>query len=152
MSLRRKDSDWKRRSLTGSFSLHRGAALDLSVVSEIYTAYMRAHYGLFPELLPGTLQMLILRVLEGGPLHGYAIARRIEQTSRESLTIQWGSLYPTLNKTHRKGWLNAEWGLSEHNRKARLYRLTPEGRRRLEHEAKTFQKLVKGIRLVMRPA
>lgn len=126
--------------------------LDSSVCSEIYTDGMRTHYGIFPELLPGTLQMLILRVLEGGPLHGYAIAQRIEELSRESLAIEWGSLYPTLIKMYRKGWVLAEWGLSEHNRKAHFYRLTPEGRKQLQHDAKAFQKLVRGIRLVMRTA
>lgn len=111
---------------------------------------MRARYGIFPELLPGTLQMLILRVLAGGPLHGCAIARRIEELSRESLAIEWGSLYPALSKMHLKGWLEAEWGLSAHNRKAHFYRLTPEGRQQLEREAEGFDKLVRGIRLVMR--
>ncbi len=113
---------------------------------------MRTHYGIFPDLLPGTLQMLILRVLEGGPLHGYAIAQRIEELSRESLAIEWGSLYPTLTKMYRKGWVLAEWGLSDHNRKAHFYRLTPEGRKQLQHDTEAFQKLVKGIRLVMRMA
>jgi|SRR5579872_6317621 len=113
---------------------------------------MRAHYGMFPELLPGTLQMLILRVLARGPLHGCAIARRIEELSRESLAIEWGSLYPALYKMHRKGWLKAEWGFSEHKRKAHFYRLTPEGRQQLEHNARAFQKLVRGVRLVMRTA
>src|SRR5207245_1456371 len=89
-----------------------------------------------PELLPGTLYMLILRILARGPLHGYAIARRIKQCSAETLEIEDGSLYPALNRMLVKGWLTAEWGTSENNRKARFYRLTPEGRKQLAREAK----------------
>ncbi len=113
---------------------------------------MRMDYAEFPELLPGTLQMLILKVLAQKPLHGYAIARRIEESSREGLIIEWGSLYPALNKMRRKGWLKAEWGISEHNRKARFYRLTPDGRQQLDREAQIFDRLVRAIRLVMRTA
>ncbi len=113
---------------------------------------MRTHYGIFPELLPGTLQMLILRVLEGGPLHGYAIAHRIEELSRENLAVKWSSLYVALTKMHRKGWVEAEWGISEYKRRAHFYRLTPKGRDQLRHDAEVFQKLFRGIRLVMRTA
>ncbi len=113
---------------------------------------MRLHYGMFPELLPGTLQMLILRVLEAGPLHGYAIAQRIEELSKENLAVQWSSLYVTLTKMHRRGWVEAEWGVSEHKRKAHFYRITPKGRDRLKHDAEAFKKLFRGIRLVMRTA
>ncbi len=113
---------------------------------------MRTHYGIFPELLPGTLQMLILRVLEGGPLPGYAVAQRIQELSRETLAIESSSLNTTLTKMHRKGWVVSHWGLSEHNRKAHFYRLTAEGRKELLHDARAFQKLVRGIRLVMRTA
>jgi DNA-binding PadR family transcriptional regulator len=74
-----------------------------------------------PELLPGTLYMLILRTLRGGPLHGYAIAKRVKESSREDLIIEDGSLYPALNRMLVKGWLKAEWGISENNRKARFY-------------------------------
>lgn len=109
-------------------------------------------YAEFPELLPGTLQMLILRVLARGPLHGYAIARRIEESSGECLIIEWGSLYPALNKMRGKGWLKEEWGISEHKRKAHFYRITSEGRQQLEREAQIFHKLVRGIQRVMRRA
>ena len=105
-----------------------------------------------PELLPGTLYMLILRTLSGGPLHGYAIAKRVKESSREGLTIEDGSLYPALNRMLVKGWLKAEWGTSENNRKARFYRLTPDGRKQLEHEAEDFDRLVRAIQLVMRTA
>ncbi len=101
------------------------------------------------DLLPGTLFLLILRTLAGGPLHGYAIARRIKEASAEALAVEEGSLYPALNRLLVRRWVKAEWGLSETNRKARFYSLTPEGRRQLEHEARQFDALVRAIRLVM---
>jgi PadR family transcriptional regulator PadR len=105
-----------------------------------------------PQLLPGTLYMLILRTLSRGPLHGYAIARRIKDASAEGLRIEDGSLYPALNRMLVKGWLAAKWGISENNRKARFYSLTPEGRKQLNAEAKEFDNLVRAIQLVMRTA
>ncbi|HEY2013373.1 MAG TPA: PadR family transcriptional regulator [Bryobacteraceae bacterium] len=105
-----------------------------------------------PELLPGTLYMLILRTLRAGPLHGYAIAKRVKDTSRQDLIIEDGSLYPALNRMLLKGWLAAEWGVSENNRKARFYRLTPEGRKQLDQEAEDFDRLVRAIQLVMHTA
>jgi PadR family transcriptional regulator PadR len=105
-----------------------------------------------PEFLPGTLYMIILRALAGGPLHGYAIAKRIRTASREALAIEEGSLYPALNRMLVKGWLVAEWGTSETNRKARFYRLTPEGRKELKREAAEFDRLVNAIGLVMKEA
>jgi len=103
-----------------------------------------------PDLLPGTLYMMILRTLNRGPLHGYAIARAIRDWSRRELEIEDGSLYPALNRMLVKGWLKAEWGISDNNRRARFYRLTPEGRRRLEREASAFSKMVRAIQMVMR--
>src|SRR6202047_1964984 len=103
-----------------------------------------------PQLLPGTLYMLVLRTLSRGPLHGYAIARRIKDLSADGLEIEDGSLYPALNRMLVKGWLAAEWGISENNRRARFYRLTPDGRKQLEQESKEFDKLVRAIQLVMR--
>ena len=103
-----------------------------------------------PPLLPGTLYMLILRTLSRGPLHGYAIARRIKEASESGLQIEDGSLYPALNRMLVKGWLAAEWGISENNRRARFYRLTVAGRKQLDAEAKEFEKLVRSIQLVMR--
>jgi len=102
------------------------------------------------QLLPGTLFMLILKSLARGPLHGYAIAKHIKSASANGLEIEDGSLYPALNRMLVKGWLQAEWGISEHNRKARFYRLTPEGRKQLHAEAKEFEKLINSIQLVMR--
>jgi transcriptional regulator len=103
-----------------------------------------------PDFLPGTLYLMILRTLNGGPLHGYAIARRIKDASREVLAIEEGSLYPALNRMLVKGWLKAEWGVSENNRHARFYRLTPDGRKQLEKEAQKFDRVVRAIQLVMR--
>jgi PadR family transcriptional regulator PadR len=105
-----------------------------------------------PQLLPGTLFMLILRALARAPLHGYAIARKIKDASDDGLKIEDGSLYPALNRMLVKGWLAAEWGISENNRKARFYRLTAEGRKQLRTETEEFDKLVKSIQLVMRTA
>jgi PadR family transcriptional regulator, regulatory protein PadR len=105
-----------------------------------------------PEFLPGTLYMIVLRALARGPLHGYAIARRIKDTSANALEIEDGSLYPALNRMLVKGWLAAEWGMSENNRRARFYRLTSDGRQQLERESRQFERLVTAIRRVMRTA
>src|SRR6266576_2835679 len=94
-----------------------------------------------PELLPGTLYMMILRILSSGPRHGYAIAKRVRETSREGITIEDGSLYPALNRMISKGWVKAEWGISENNRKARFYQLTVDGQKQLEKEAEGFDKM-----------
>jgi len=104
------------------------------------------------ELLPGTLYMLILRTLRAGPLHGYAIAKRVKDSSGDDLIIEEGSLYPALNRMLVKGWLQAEWGISENNRKARFYRLTREGRQQLEQESADFDRLIRAIQQVMRTA
>src|SRR3981081_1130201 len=105
-----------------------------------------------PHLLPGTLYMLILRILDAGPLHGYAIARRIKQCSADVLDVEEGSLYPALHRMLLKGWLRAEWGASETTRKARFYRLTKEGHKQLAAESNEFSKLVTAIQLVMKTA
>jgi PadR family transcriptional regulator, regulatory protein PadR len=102
-----------------------------------------------PELLPGTLYLLALRTLAAGPMHGYAIAKRIKESSREFLKVEEGSLYPALNRMLVKGWLTAEWGLSESNRKARFYELTREGRLRLQQEDQEFRRMVRAIELVL---
>ena len=105
-----------------------------------------------PQLLPGTLYLLILRTLSAGPLHGYAIARRIKQCSADVLDVEEGSLYPALNRMLLKGWLRAEWGISDTSRRARFYRLTPQGQKRLVSETSEFNKLVTAIQLVMKTA
>lgn len=94
--------------------------------------------------------MLVLRTLAAGPLHGYAIAKRVKAASREGISLEDGSLYPALNRMLVKGWLKAEWGISENNRKARFYRLTPAGRKQLEQDAEQFDRMIRSIQLVMR--
>jgi transcriptional regulator len=103
-----------------------------------------------PDLLPGTLYMMILRSLRAGPLHGYAIAKRIKDASDNLLVIEDGSLYPALNRMLVKGWLKAEWGISDNNRKARFYKLTPDGRKQLDREAEKFAHLTRAVQAVMR--
>ena len=96
--------------------------------------------------------MLILRILARGPLHGYAIAKRIKESSAAALVIEEGSLYPALNRMLVKGWLTAEWGVSDNNRKARFYNLTPAGKKQLDEETRDFDRLIAAIQLVMRTA
>ena len=100
----------------------------------------------------GTLPMLILRVLQSGSLHGYAIAQRIHVLSSEVLGVEEGLLYPTLQKMLLKGWVTAEWGISETNRKVRFYRLTPAGQRQLEAELKDYDRVTQAIQSVLRTA
>jgi transcriptional regulator len=102
-----------------------------------------------PDLFPGTLQMLVLRTLAGGPMHGYAIAKRIKDVSAGALKVEEGSLYPALNRMLVKGWINANWGLSDTNRKARFYELTSTGREQLAREEGEFQSMVAAIQLVL---
>ncbi len=94
--------------------------------------------------------MMILRTLNQGPLHGYAIAMRIRDWSKGGLEIEDGSLYPALNRMLQKGWLKSEWGVTQNNRKARFYRLTPAGKKQLEAESSAFNKMIRSIQLVMR--
>jgi transcriptional regulator len=105
-----------------------------------------------PELLPGTLYLLILRTLKNGALHGYAIAKRIKEASEDSLIVEEGSLYPALNRMLVKGWLKAEWGISENNRKARFYKLTPLGAAELKQQVRQFEDVVRAISLVIQSA
>lgn len=93
------------------------------------------------DVWQGTLALMVLRTLETmGPLHGYGIARRIEQISADALTVQYGTLYPALLKLEQEGYIASEWGVSENNRKARFYRITRAGRKHLEREARDWQK------------
>jgi PadR family transcriptional regulator PadR len=100
------------------------------------------------ELLPGTLEMLILKTLARGPNHGYGIAQHIHAVSA-ALKIGEGSLYPALQRLLVNDWVNAEWGVSEANRKARIYTLTPAGRKRLAEERRTFDAMILAIGRVM---
>ena len=97
------------------------------------------------ELLQGTLDMLILKAVSLGPLHGYGILLRIQQISKDRLEIQQGSLYPALYRLEHQGWIASEWGESENNRKARFYRLTAAGRRRLRVETEKWNRMAEAI-------
>jgi transcriptional regulator len=105
-----------------------------------------------PELLPGTLDMLILKTLTHGPNHGYGIAQHIQMVSRNALRIGEGSLYPALQRVLLNGWAVAEWGISETNRKARFYKITAAGRKQLATEVRDFDFLLAGIGRVMESA
>src|SRR5512142_728737 len=98
------------------------------------------------EIPPGTLYMLILKSLARlGPMHGYGIAQHIQQTSEDVLQVEEGSLYPALQRMLVKGWVTAEWGQSQNNRRARYYSLTPDGRKQLSSELSEFQKVTEAI-------
>jgi transcriptional regulator len=101
------------------------------------------------ELLQGTLDLLILKALSWGPNHGYGVARWIEAHSGDALAVEEGSLYPALHRMTRRRWLAAEWGVSENNRRARYYRLTPSGRRQLAEEATAWQRFSDVVALVL---
>src|SRR5947209_2437202 len=102
------------------------------------------------DLLPGTLEMLILQTLRRGPLHGYAIAQYIQQTSGDVLQVEEGSLYPALQRLLREEWVSAEWSLSATNRRVRTYKLTTNGRKQLVREVSGFERLLQGISRVLR--
>ena len=104
------------------------------------------------ELVPGTLILLVLRVLESGPLHGYAIAQRISLVSGEVLRVEEGSLYPALQNMLMEGWVRAEWGLSDTNRRVRSYRLTAAGRAQLESERASYDHVNRAIQAVLKLA
>jgi len=104
------------------------------------------------ELLQGTLDMLILKTLELGPRHGYSIAERIEQVSNDVLLVEEGSLYPALHRLAKRGWIRAEWGTSENNRRAKFYDLTSAGRKQLKSEANDWTTISEAISHVMRTA
>lgn len=101
------------------------------------------------DLLPGTLDLLILKTLAAGPQHGYGIAQRLRQISDEVLHVGESSLYPALQRLLLKGWARADWGASENNRRARFYTLTPAGRRQLAAERDDFDRLVLAIHKVL---
>ena len=102
-----------------------------------------------PDLLPGTLELLILKTLVRGPLHGYAIAQRLRDLSDDVLHVGESSLYPALQRLLLKGWVKAEWGASENNRRARYYTLTPTGRKQMAVERQDFDHLILAIQKVL---
>jgi PadR family transcriptional regulator PadR len=105
-----------------------------------------------PDLLPGTLDLLILRILSAGTLHGYAIAQRLKMLSKDVLQVGESSLYPALQRLLLNGYVDAEWGPSENNRKARFYTITRAGRKQLAAERAEFEQLVAAIQRVLREA
>jgi len=104
------------------------------------------------DLVQGTVDLLIMKTIALEPMHGWAIAQRIRQLSDEILQLPQGSLYPALQRLERQGWITADWGTSENNRRARFYRLTKAGKKRLEQEEATWERLSSGIGLVLRKA
>lgn len=101
------------------------------------------------ELLQGTLDLLVLQVLNGGPMHGFGIAQRIHLLSQDVLRVEEGSLYPALYRMEQRGWIEAEWGQSENNRKAKFYSLTKVGRKQLDTEKLSWNKLTVAIGQVL---
>src|SRR5215510_4921951 len=104
------------------------------------------------ELLQGTLDLLILRLLVAGPAHGHSIAYAIERQSDEVLAVEHGSLYPALHRLEDREWITSFWGTSENNRKARYYRLTPKGRRQLTEQTDRWDAIVRAVNRILRPA
>jgi PadR family transcriptional regulator PadR len=104
------------------------------------------------DLLQGTLDMLILKALSLGPMHGYGVGQRIMQLAEDMLRVEEGSLYPALYRLEERGWITSEWGTSENNRRARFYRLTRAGRKQLQLEEENWQRFVLAIGKVMQTA
>ena len=105
-----------------------------------------------PDILQGTLDLLILRTLQAEPMHGWAISERIQHISQNVLQVNQGSLYPALHRLEHRGWIEAEWGVSELGRRAKYYRLTPSGRRQLAVEAIEWERMTTAIGRVMKMA
>ncbi len=104
------------------------------------------------DLLQGTLELLLLRTLSAGPRHGHAIATHIKRTSEDLLRVETGSLYPALHRLEAKGWISAQWALSDKGKRARYYRLTAVGRRQLESEQSKWHAFARAVGLVLNPA
>jgi PadR family transcriptional regulator, regulatory protein PadR len=104
------------------------------------------------DLLQGTLDLLVLRTLVSGPQHGWGISQRIQQTSEDVFRVNQGSLYPALHRLEDEGWIDSEWGASENNRKAKFYRLTRSGRKRLEEETAIWERLAAAVARVLATA
>ena len=102
------------------------------------------------DMLQGTLDLLILRTLALGPMHGWGVSQRIQQLSSDVLQVNQGSLYPALHRLEHRGWITSDWGQSENNRRARFYRLSPAGRRRLETERDEWKRFVAAVDAVLR--
>jgi PadR family transcriptional regulator, regulatory protein PadR len=103
-----------------------------------------------PDLLQGTLDMLILKALQLGPMHGFGISVLIREISKEVLQVEQGSLYPALYRLEEKGWIQSDWGISDNNRKARFYKLTPAGRKQLVEQRSNWERLSTAVNLVLK--
>ena len=101
------------------------------------------------EVLQGTLDLMVLRTLDAGPMHGWGISQRIQQCSGDVFSVNQGSLYPALHRLEAEGWIKAEWGASENNRRARIYSLTRAGRKQLEAETSTWERVVAAVGRVL---
>lgn len=104
------------------------------------------------ELLQGTLDMLVLKTLTDGPLHGYNIVSRIQQSSSDVIRVEEGSLYPALHRMERRGWIVSDWGYSENNRRAKYYKMTRAGRRQLDNEMSSWGRISQAISSVLKGA
>jgi PadR family transcriptional regulator, regulatory protein PadR len=104
------------------------------------------------ELLQGTLDMLILKIVALGPVHGYGISQRIRQISKEVLQVQQGSLYPALHRLEKRGWLAADWGESDNGRQAKFYKLSPKGRKQLASEESSWNRLAQAVTQILQAA
>ena len=104
------------------------------------------------ELLQGTLDLLVLKTLTWGPMHGYSVARMIREKSGDVFLVEEGALYPALHRLEKQGWIDSEWGVSENNRKAKFYRLTAQGRAQLRTELATWNRYAKAVAAVVQPA
>ena len=104
------------------------------------------------DLLQGTLDMLILKIVALGPVHGYGISQRIRQISKQVLQVQQGSLYPALHRLEKRNWLEAEWGASENGRQAKFYKLTAKGRKQLQEEELNWRRLAEAVGLILQAA
>lgn len=104
------------------------------------------------DLLQGTLDLLVLKTLSWGPMHGYSVARRIRERSQDVFLVEEGALYPALHRLERKGWIESAWGLSENNRKAKFYQLTPQGHAQLRAEVATWERYTRAVAGVLQPA
>jgi PadR family transcriptional regulator, regulatory protein PadR len=124
---------------------------NLQEPSDIPVAVVLGEHRMSPavEVLPGTLDLLILKTLALEPMHGWGIAQRIQQVSRDILQIQQGSLYPALYRLERKKWIRAEWGASENNRRAKFYALTKTGRQQLEKEMADWKQMSTAVALIL---
>ncbi|HEV8577434.1 MAG TPA: PadR family transcriptional regulator [Thermoanaerobaculia bacterium] len=104
------------------------------------------------DLLQGTLDLLILKTLSLGPQHGWGVAQRIQQTSRDLLQINQGSLYPALHRLEEQEWIESEWGVSDNNRRAKFYRLTAAGQRQLDRESESWEQYAQAVRWILQSA